>query len=251
MATIETFFAQRPVGVSRVAFLIKGTTKGCCGRVADLMPEGTKRMGRDGYTNVMQILHGASEEINLERRRNLLDEFPGARGVKDVYFVVKTESMPLAWHEYHGSRYEINDSVTLRRATHEGITHEQVRVYRRLVEVMRRVRRGNGIPGTNCNRWVNEHEWPNFRFVSVAPALKPGRRHDATIIFVEAARRVDRDREWLEKRTGVEIVVGRSIDSDGRLAEIGLYNGTADGMEEAMTILLGYVGSAESFVLGI
>ncbi|PQE23759.1 hypothetical protein CJF30_00008738 [Rutstroemia sp. NJR-2017a BBW] len=151
MATIESFCARR-YDVKRVAFLIKGTTKGCCGREADLMPAGTtRRMGTAGYANVMQILHGASEEINLERRNKGLDEFPGAQCVTDVYFVVKTELMPLAWHEYHDSRYEINDSVTLRPTHQGGFTNEQKSVHSRLELASIIVRQDGEVPGTESS----------------------------------------------------------------------------------------------------
>lgn len=168
MSTVERFFAGRP-DISRVAFLCKGQIQGCCSKIEDLLPINPTENAMDINANVMQILHGGSEKMNLDRRKALRNEFPGAPNIKDVYFVIKTELLGLAWFEYpyrNGSGREIDANTTLCHTTHEGITPAQIALKRRLDKEIENIHKGHGVPGTECNRWVKD--FPEFHFMTVA-----------------------------------------------------------------------------------
>lgn len=177
-----------------------------------------------GGVGILGALHGKDREIAFN------DLVPGAPHTKEVFFVVKTECM----------KFEAGDmpsDLTFRPAIHQGLTPGQEKTYSNLQGSIQAIRAGEAIPGCGENRW-DRGNYPDFKFVSLAPPLKDGRgkvlKHDAIQVPTQdIGKLIYRKNEFLTdlaNKTGVEIVPSDKAYVGQKNREIGLYNGTEEGI---------------------
>lgn len=248
-AMVKFFHHRERSDIERVAFIIDRDVLKCCnydtfnGQQEDHVAIG-KGQGIAGRgVNVMQLLHGKPRA----QAGNAL--VPGARNVKEVFFVVKSEHM-----NYKASKIDLTlgskeDTInfTFRPAVHDGLTSSSRKLKRNLSDAVQRVKSGAGVDGTgNVNMWAVN--WPNFNFVSLAPPVResPGGslKHDAMIVTQENFDHIVYDKEFMVElglNTGLEIAPngskcflqkcpGKCPVSSFR--EICFYNGTGEAIEK-------------------
>ncbi|KAF7960201.1 hypothetical protein EAE96_001799 [Botrytis aclada] len=179
-----------------------------------------------GGIDVMGILHGKDPEIALNGIA------PGVPSVEEVFFVVKTECMKFPAEQ-------MPSNLTFRPAIHDGLTQSQQKKRTNLEVEVDRARAGAGVPGSGANRWNNNP--PTFSFVSLAPPLKDGKgknlKHDAIQVPSDQMGKLTyRDNEFLTDlaiKAHLDIVPAPKAYVGEKNREIGLYNGTEQGIELA------------------
>ncbi|KAF7868402.1 hypothetical protein EAF04_004934 [Stromatinia cepivora] len=182
-----------------------------------------------GGVGILGVLHGKDEDIALNTM------VPGAPHVEEVFFVVKTECMKF-------DAGVMPNDLTFRPAIHNGLTSGQERSKISLEGGVHNVRMGLGVDGCgdDRNRW-DKGNHPEFSFVSLAPPLKDGRgkelKHDAIQVPTkDIGTLIYRHNEFLTdlaNKTKVDIVPSDKAYVGQKNREIGLYNGTEEGIEQA------------------
>jgi hypothetical protein len=155
--------------------------------------------GVDGGVDSLQALHGFDPSKTLHDSR-----YGGCPGLKEVLVVVKSR----LWLRKQG---EINNSVTLRPATNNGLTKGQVAFKAGLEHRICRVEAEIPLPGVGDNIWTGD-EKPTFSFVSFAPVAWGGSREiDGTTVSSKDLWKLSRG-DWgfikrIEATTNCEIVI--------------------------------------------
>ncbi|QSZ31253.1 hypothetical protein DSL72_000816 [Monilinia vaccinii-corymbosi] len=236
--TIVNFYdVKSNENYAKVAFRcadVIGTCKARCDFDPSKFPNNDKRslcswgaaIGGAGV-GILGVLHGKDEEIAMN------DMVPGAPGVKEVFFVVETECM-----QFEAGAMPSN--LTFRPPIHNGLTNGQEREKTYLQAAIRQVRSGNGVVNCGENRW-NTDNYPDFNFVSLAPPLKvrSGKvlKHDSIMVPAKHASELiypgSKFLYDLGQKTGVDIIHCEMIYQGLKEREIGLFNGTEEGIEKA------------------
>ncbi|KAI9647661.1 hypothetical protein NHQ30_004046 [Ciborinia camelliae] len=180
-----------------------------------------------GGVGIMGVLHGKDEEIAMNKM------VPGAPNVEEVFFVVKTECMKF-------NVGAMPSNLTFRRAIHNGLTPGQEKNRINLENNIQQVRSGQGVYGCGENRW-DKGNYPEFSFMSLAPPLKNGRgkalKHDAIMVPTQdIGKLIYRNSEFLNDlgpKVKVDIIPSEKAYTGQKFREIGLYNGTEEGIEKA------------------
>jgi len=133
------------------AIAIFGSGKGetCC-------DHDDEAYGVDGGVDTMQALHGFDPSETLHDSR-----YGGCPGLKEVFIIVKSK----LWLLKQGM---IDDSITLRPATNNGLTKGQISFKATFERRIARVEAEISLPGVGENVWVGDQK-PTFKFVSFAP----------------------------------------------------------------------------------
>jgi len=115
--------------------------------------------GVQGGVDTLQALHGFDPSVTIHDFR-----YGGCLGLKEVFIVVKSKLWPY-------KQGEIDQSVTPRPATNEGLTKGQVRHKAQLENNIALVEAEIPLPRVGDNVWVGENK-PTFKFVSLASVAR-------------------------------------------------------------------------------
>jgi hypothetical protein len=148
------------------AIVIVNSSKGesCCNH-------DNQTYGVNGGVDTLQALHGFDPSVTTHDFR-----YGGCPGLKEVFIVVKSK----LWLHKQG---EIDQSVTLRTATNEGLTIGQIRYKFLLERKLALVAVEQVMPRVGKNVWTGKNK-PTFQFVSFAPVacgVDPGEPGGMTI----------------------------------------------------------------------
>lgn len=180
-----------------------------------------------GGVDIMDVLHGVDADIALNTM------VPGAPGVEEVFFVVKTECMKFK----AGS---MPSDSTFRPSIYDGPTAGQERLKYYYQNIINPVRSEEGFADCGEDRWANGN-YPDFNFVSLDPPVKVDRgkslKHDAIVVPTkDIGKLLYRNSKFLYDlghKTKVDIIPSGKAYPGEKHREIDLYNGTEEGIGKA------------------
>ncbi|KAF7960202.1 hypothetical protein EAE96_001800 [Botrytis aclada] len=174
--------------------------------------------------------------------------FPGSPSTMEVYVVVPSLV-------YNFAAGNMPNTVTLRDSVHEGLCAGGSPPGATWAEIIRLLRAGRT---SRCGpgRWANGG-CPDFKFCSFGPSYKDGKgktlRHHGFILGRKKFEKITRGTflEDLRLRTGVDIRTGLWSHTEdfptcfNQTNEVGLFNGTDEGIRECEDEILAHCGDAK------
>ena len=214
-------------GIPRVAINNTGKILMCCDW--DDSDSGTVMgYGFDGGISPLQALHGIDKDVAEGNDW----AWPGYAGLKEVYFVVKSNLWPL-------EAGQIDASVCFRPARTDGITKGQIKFKEKILEALKDVNQTGGPERVGEKKWIGKDK-PKFSFVSLSPPSVDEKIHDAIAVNSKDVRKLNA-RGWafmkeLEKSTGCIAQVPDQNYPGEPFREIGFF-GTKQGVEKARALV--------------
>ncbi|KAI9647662.1 hypothetical protein NHQ30_004047 [Ciborinia camelliae] len=240
---VKFFYLCGKMKFPKVAFLCTENVRGRCSwkSFGSILPGDNRSMClkhhaiAGGCSNI-QALHGKPEKIALN------DLVPGSETTREVFLVVKSP-----FDEYAGG--EMPNTLTFRPAIHDGLDHDDLRRKGQWETEIYCAGLGLDI-GCGPNRWANG-KMPEFKFVFLAPKIKDGKgkklRHDGIMVPFQYFDKFTMDNgkfiDSLKLQTGVDIQLRPIFE---REVEIGLFNGTDEGINKCKEAIMARLVSRTS-----